>query len=323
MRTSRRVQCTVMLLALCVASLSMTGCGAWREATSGPLHLNLPRLSIVYDEGGEPSILGIGLSSIQRLLPADLSMLRLSAEQMQQLASWNLQHIELAIAADGVFIFVNNMTLPHLRWTAGSLDNLGALADELDLLPASVDPYVSFRKVLPMLLTTLGSGVHLQFPVPAGQAPIVFLSHPNGAVPKLPKEVEPIGLTVHLPLEYDQSGQGLVEGVPLQQLSQITGQSLPIAQLDQATMDTLDKTDVEQLIVRMEPRGLVPYVNGKEMPFLSWADDDLLNLIDLVETMGLAETMPGGSQIMDLLRQATPGVRKADIQLSAGFEAAP
>jgi hypothetical protein len=323
MRITRRVLCTAVLLAVCLASLSMTGCSALRQAASGPLHINLPRLHITYSETGEPSILGIGLSSIQRLVPADMSMLRLSAEQMQQLAAWNLQHIELAVAADGVFVFVNNLALPHLRWTAGSLDNLGLLADELDMLPATVAPYISFRRALPMLLTTLGSGIHLQFPVPAGQAPIVFMAHPSGSVPTLPQEVEDIGLAVHLPLEYDQAGQASLEGIRLQELGQLTGQSVAIAQLDQPTMDTISKVDVQRLVVRMEARGLVPYVNGQEMPYLSWADQDLVNLIDLAETIGLAETLPGGSQVMDLLRQAASGVRKADIQLSADFGPTP
>lgn len=323
MRTTHRLLCTAIVVVLCLSSLSLASCSALGETISGPLQLELPRLHVAYDETGEPSILGIRLSSIQRIVPADLSMLRLPAEQMQQLSAWNVQHVELAVAQEGLFIFVNNRSLPHVKWTPDTLDSLGVLLDRLGFIPPTVAPYVSFRKALPWLLTSLGSGIHVEFPAPAGQQVIAFVAHPKGSEATLSDQIEQIGLTVHLPLEYDPAGQPSLEGIPLQEIGSLTGQAAAVGQLDQGTMDTISKLAVEQLVVQMEPRGLVPYVNGQQMPYLSWADDDMVNLIELVETTGLAGTLPGSSQIMDLLRKAAPGFRKADIQISADFQTGP
>ena len=128
MRIRRTVLLAAILVILCLVSLLGAGC---REPLRVPslepqsLRLNLPRLRVAFDEQGDPSVLGLSLSSVERFLRSDLGLLRLPAEQVQQFMQWNIQHIELAVAADGLFIFMNNKPLPYLAWNAQTLANFG------------------------------------------------------------------------------------------------------------------------------------------------------------------------------------------------------
>jgi len=326
MRAKRSVLLVATSVILCLVSLLAAGCGGWREAPSAepePLHINLPRLHVIYDEQGEPSILGIALSTAESVVRSDFGMLRLSPEQVQQLMNWNIQHIELALTADGLFVFVSNKPLPYLAWDEQTLANVGAMADKLDVLLPSAARFVRLQNVLPLILRSVGMGIVLELPLAPSQETTPFEGHPNGLPVTPPAEAAEKPLTLHLPLQYDQAGEPSVEGIKLQELGKLTGQPVAIGKLDQATMGTIQQAEVESVLVKMEAKGLVPYVNGQPMPYIAWADEHLLNLIDLIEVTSPDDPILGNPHLIDLVRRAVPGVKDADIQLSVEFAAQP
>ena len=326
MRASRSVLLVATSVILCLVSLTSAGCGGWREAPSTepePFHINLPRLHVTYDEQGEPNIRGIGLSTVERLVRSDLTRLRFPPEQVRQLMEWNIQHIELALTADGLFVFVNNKPLPYLAWDEQTLANVGAMADRLDVLLPSAARFVRLQNVLPVILRGVGVGIVLELPLAPGQESIPFEGHPNGLPVTPPAEAAEKALTLHLPLQYDQAGEPSVNGIRVQELEKLTGQPVVIGKLDQATMGTIQQAEVESVLVKMEAKGLVLYVDGQPMPYIAWADEHLLNLIELIEVTSPDDPILGNPHLIDLVRRAVPGVKETDIQLSVEFPAQP
>ena len=318
MLRKRSVLLIAVFLSLALVCSLTVGCRGRQEAPpeeKKPLHVNLPRIGIAYDEQGEPSVLGTPLKSIERLIRSDLSMLRLSPELIQQLMDWNVQHAEVAVAPDGLFIFVNNKPLPYLAWDEQILANVGAKADKLAVLPPTVAKYTTLEKVVPGLLRAVGIGLVLKVPLSSGQEAIPLQEHADGA-PVAPADVPEEGLvSLYVPLEYDETGQPSVDGIKLRELGQLTGQPMAIGELDQATLATINQAEVETVFLRMEGKGLVPYVDGQPMPYINWADEYLLNLLDLVGKA--SPDLPPFA--LDAVRRAVPGIKEADIQVSAKF----
>jgi hypothetical protein len=325
MRIRRIVLLSTTFVILCLIGLLGTGCGQRPEASPArevSRSLNLPRLHISYDEEGEPTILGLQLSTLERYGGLNLSMVRLPAEQISQIMDWNVQHVELALAPDGLFIFLNNEPLPYLAWDGETLANAGRIVDDMGVLPETVTRFAPAQKALPFLLRALGIGVALEFPVAPGQEAIAFESHPHGAPAPPSAEAAETEIALHLALEYDQVGEPSVAGIQLRELGDLTGQPLAIGSLDEGTMSTLGQAGIELLLVRLESRGLVPYVDGQPMPYITWGDEHLLNLIDFLEASNRDSPL-GNPELLDVLRRAVPGVKEADIQLSAQFPAQP
>ncbi|MDH7484711.1 MAG: hypothetical protein QHJ81_00370 [Anaerolineae bacterium] len=316
MLRKRSVPMIAVFLSLALVCSLTVGCRG-REAPpeKKPLHINLPRISIAYDEQGEPSVLGTPLKNIERLMRSDLSMLRLSPELVRQLMDWGVQHAEVAVAPDGLFLFVNNKPLPYLAWDEQILANVGAKMDKLGVLPPTVARYITLERALPALVRTLGIGLVLKMPVASGQEALPFEEHADGA-PVPPVEVpEEKLVSLQVPLEYDETGQPSVDGIKLRELGKLTGQPMAIGELDPATLATLSQAEVENMFLRMEGRGLVPYVDGQQMPYINWADEYLLNLLDLVEKA--RPDLPPFA--LDAVRRAVPGIKEADIRVQAKF----
>jgi len=326
MRARRTIQLTTTLVVLCLISLLGAGClgrGNQPPVAQQPWRLNLPRLNVRYDEQGEPTVLGLSLSTAERWTRSDLSMLRLTPELISQLLAWNIQHSELALSADGVFIFVNSKPLPYLGWDAKTLANTGALLDRMEVLPSFAARLAPGRRILPLLLRAMGVGIVLEFPLATGEQAIPLVAHPYGDPLLVPEETAGDSVTLHLALEYDEAGEPSFEEVPLAQLSELTGQAMPIGSLDEATLDSIRQIKLQSVVLRMEPKGLVPYVDGLPMPYISWSDEQMLNLLDLYEAASPDDPLLGNPQLLDLLRTAVPGLREADLQLSAEFPAQP
>ena len=326
MRSKRTAKLTVILAVLCLVSILGAGClgqGSQPSADRSPWRLNLPRLHVTYDEQGEPTIFGLSLSTAERWTRSDLSMLRLTPELISQIMGWNVQHVELALSADGVFIFANSKPLPYLGWDAETLANTGALLDRMEVLPSFASGLAPGRRLLPLLLRAMGVGIVLEFPLTAGEQAIPVVNHPYGDPLLVPADAAGESLTLHLGLEYDEAGKPSLEGVPLEQLSELTGQPMAIGTLDGATLDSIRQIKLQSVLLRMEPKGLVPYVDGRPLPYISWSDEQMLNLLDLYQSTDPVDPILGSPQLLDLIRTAVPGLREADLLLSAEFPAQP
>jgi len=124
------------------------------------------RLDVVYDEQGVPSVLGL---SGQDLAAMGLNVpLAIAPATLQQLQAKNIQHIQLRTQPDGLFVYVNGNPLPNLVWDNKLLGNTADVYTQMN--PQS--PVIDLVKQLVPALGTLDINVVLDFPVPAGVAPI-------------------------------------------------------------------------------------------------------------------------------------------------------
>ncbi len=107
----------LIFLLIFIATGCGTGGGGMAETAVSVVEritpqFNLPRITITFDETGAPEIFGVRLTTIGRLILTDLSGVAIPADTLGQLQNGNIQHIELDLNADGVFIYVNGKGLP-------------------------------------------------------------------------------------------------------------------------------------------------------------------------------------------------------------------
>jgi hypothetical protein len=156
-----------------------------------------------------------------------------------------------------------------------------------------------------------------------GQEAVPLERHPAGAPAIAPPEATSKPVSLHLSLEYDQVGSPSTEGIRLEELGDLTGQPVAIGVLDEGAITTIHQAQIESLLVQMEAKGIAPYLDGQPLPYISWGDEHLLNLIDLLQAVGASNPALGDPALLDTLRSAVPGMREADIQFSAQFSTQP
>ena len=135
----KRAVLYVLVLSM-VMSISLSGCSVGsatplesvRESLES-FSIRLPRMYVVYDESGDPSVFGLKASTIEGMLeplmgPNSLWMLKIHPYYMDWIGKAQLQHVEAVWDTDGIFLFVNGEAMPHIAWDADSLDYAGQMA---------------------------------------------------------------------------------------------------------------------------------------------------------------------------------------------------
>lgn len=129
------------------------------------------KFEVRYDGQGVPSILGVSgydLAAIGLPLPVAIDM-----SMLQNLQSKNIQSLELRTKPDGLFVYLNNNTLPSFTWDKGLLKSAAEVYAQMN--PQS--PYIAtVNQMLPML-DTLDIGVMIHFPPAAGVKEIPAVMH--------------------------------------------------------------------------------------------------------------------------------------------------
>ena len=114
-------------------------------------------VEVNYDENGMPSVPGAGFI-VQNLLGVDISQLALPQETIAQLCGSGISSISISTKGDGLYIFVNDQSLPRISWSPEQLQTGAAVVSEL-YFPNPNDP---IRQVLNTILPALGE-VDIEF----------------------------------------------------------------------------------------------------------------------------------------------------------------
>lgn len=122
-------------------------------------------LAIEYREDGLPTLMGLTSRDLSRLTGADLRFTELPESTIAYLKAVNMQHVQLQTRPDGVRIFVNGMTLPHLAYNEEELSNAVELYKQL--FPAQAEFGEFLRQVL-MMVQRADVDLAVQFPVRQG-----------------------------------------------------------------------------------------------------------------------------------------------------------
>jgi hypothetical protein len=95
-------------------------------------------VTVNYADDGTFTIAGMDQTDWEALVPGATTMLAQTPQTISQITSMGISEIELATNADGVFISINDKTLPYLTWADGRVQHLLTLAEESGLLAMAV-----------------------------------------------------------------------------------------------------------------------------------------------------------------------------------------
>ena len=89
--------------------------------------LLMPRFTVSLSDAGVPSVLGISLESVGRLLRQDVSGLKVDPATVQMLKDAGIQNFEAVATAEGLYLYVNGQPVPYLALDEETRENVGDL----------------------------------------------------------------------------------------------------------------------------------------------------------------------------------------------------
>ncbi|HXF63833.1 MAG TPA: hypothetical protein VNK95_19575 [Caldilineaceae bacterium] len=290
---------TLWLTGLTVAVLVLAGCAprafsgkTAAQATGDDLVVDMPALVIDIDASGQPSVGNIPLSQLgATFAPGMLDTLVVPAETVSFLTESNIQHIQIDNSPTGLLLLVNGQPIPSLRWDGETLSNTGQLINELG---AGVPV---LEKFLP-LLSNLGIGVIVRFPLAQGAEPIpTYIEGGEAAMAARAAQeafLEQVGdtpPTIRLPVFYDADGGWRVGDLTDAEWTNLTGIPFQAARLQPEMVQSLINAGITEISLYTDPAGIHLSINGRELPYIGWADGEINHLLTLAEQMGLWQTL--------------------------------
>lgn len=304
--------------------LSLAGCS--RQSVTGPVEgvvsgaldvvvqyvpqVNLPRVTMTYDETGVPTVFGVKTSSIARVVPLDLRFLELSPDTVQWLIDRNIQHVELDVTEAGLFIYVNGTAMPYLAWNRDSLAYAGDLVDRLDLVPYDT----TVAKLAP-LLGRVGVDVVARLPILAGATEIPVRERSQRALAERKVIDEPTAVVQGV-IVYSDDGVPSVAGITSREIAQLAQLDLASVELTPEIIALVKGAGVEQIEVVAESDGFHLGVNEQELVHVAYNEQHLMNAIDLYSQLTGDEQ---SEVVATFLRNIAPVVYGADIDVVIQF----
>jgi hypothetical protein len=313
MPNSIRTRQVVTAFVLLILVLVLAGCSIGQPRETEATTTLLPRLTISIDEQGSPTVAGIALGSVGRLLGQDISALQIPPDLLQQLMAGDIQHIELIMTKEGLLIFVNGKPMPYLAADQEKLANLGPALTAFNVRNANL---INF--VLTNLISRIGLPVVLKFPVAPGNAEIPLRTKEDLNlidVEQARSQVSDPVLKLHLDVGVDAQGGLTIAGIPLSALQDDLGQAgvgldLSSASIDPARVAAMTAAGVQNVQIETEPEGLYLYMNGAELPRVTWDAERLQNFIDVYSA--LSPDDPNLARLKFL----QPYLQAADVELT-------
>jgi hypothetical protein len=320
----------VLMSLLLVALLVVVGCGP--RATGGQLAasagqdqvvIDLPALVVDIQSDGQAAVGGQSLGELGALVGQDLSALNVPADMVDFFTASNIQHIQVDNTADGLLILVNGQPIPSIAWDG---EKLVATAEVLEVLGGGV---ALLDKVLP-LVRNLGVGVTLRLPVAAGEAaiPLVVVDS-EVAARSLALQQEFLAAvgtppTFQVAVQYAADGTWTVMNMTQAEWSQIVG-AVPweMFNLPADMVQGASSAGIQEIGFATNSDGIFISINGKTLPYITWAEGRINYVLALAEQTGLLEPLlgadPNMAAIMDTVEQLLPAVQASNVSLVVSF----
>ena len=331
---SRRL--ALVLSFVLLLSLTLTGCSACpgqgalaANATSDQLVIDVPSLTVEFNDQGEAMMGGANLSQILPALGVSMpDALNFTPEEIKQITDAGVQNLFIDVAPDGFTWYINGQPLPALKWdaeTLASLQNIVGIvgADNADTLGAVVP-----------LLGDMSLGVELRFPGAAADAPLVGTVDQaaikqastdafNQALTGLGIPPFAVGFLQALPpltINFAADGKAELAGLPPMLMGFLPPDAL--AGLNQTPEALKPVTDlgIESITVKTSPETLNLAINGNALPPITWANGEFTNLIDLAIGSGLLNKLTGADlSALEQVNQFLPILQNSKIDLTVNF----
>ncbi len=321
MQVNRSFKIAALLL---LVVLALAGCaprpGAGEAATKAPadaLVVDLPAIAIDFDADGAASVGGIPIADVAGSfgVPAELPI---TAENIAMLTGLGIQHIQLVNQPSGLGIYVNGKQIPSIGWTSESLQQAA------DTLAGQS----SLGQLLP-IVTQLGVGVTLRFPVAAGAevAPLMVPAGETGAAQLEASQktfVEGVGSkpVIAIPIKYNLDGSWTAGGFPSETFAATPlGPFLAALDLTPSQIQKDMKAGIENIQLKLNENGLAVVWNGTQLPSLDWSGGKLASVVSVLEDTGLLESVPGldPAMLQTVLDNVLPILTASDVSVEMIF----
>jgi len=317
----------LLLLAGCA---SRVGAGEVAAASSdnAQLVIDLPALVLDVDQAGQVSMGGVPLSELDdAFAPGLAEKLPIDAEFVQKMMDANIQHIQISPNGSSLQLLVNGLPMPTLSYDADSLAAAGVLLD-------TVGGKTGLEELLPVL-TQVGMGITLNFPVAEGAEPIPMVVENNeiaaAAVAEEDNFLKEVGKAprITLPITYADDGTWNLSGLTGKALSKLSGDALPpdILVLEPDVIATIKEAGITSMTIGTNKDGVQITVNGQALPTLDWSDGKAANAVTIATALGLLgpskdagplEKMKAEA-INKLLEQVLPVIQASEFTLKITF----
>ena len=325
----RRLLSWITLLS--VAMLVIAGCAP--RATSGvtsaqpgteDLVVDLPALVIDFDAEGKPSVGNVPLAQLANTFaPGALDSLVLPTDQVAFLTESNIQHLQIDNTPNGLLLLVNGEPLPFIKWDGEILQNTAALVNELGVTMPVLE------KVLP-LVANLGVGVIVRFPLQAGAEAIpTYIEGGPAAVAAQAAQAEflasvgDVPPTLKIPVFYDAEGGWRVGDLTDAEWSSLTNLPFQAARLDAGMMQSIMNAGITEVAIFTNANGLHISINGRDLPYIGWADGEINHALALADQLGLWNTLADSGmnvgEIVGVVQTILPAVQSTNASVNVYF----
>lgn len=321
---------SLVLVSLCVAALVLlAGCAP--RATSGQIAaaadksqiaVDLPALVLDVQPDGSMNIGGQPVTQIGGGLGASLAALAIPPDMVSSLTAFNIQHIQIDNTPEGLLILVNGQPIPSLAWDG---EKLVATADVLETFSPGV---ALLDRALP-LLTSFGLGVIMRFPIAQGEEALPMIAPESEAAASAMRAQQEFLAAVggppvlHFTINYAADGTWSMADMNQADWASLIPVPLEMLNLDPNLIQSMSSAGVNEIGLATNSDGIFISINGKTLPYLTWADGRINHLLDLAEQSGLLAMALGDNPdmagIMDTIESLLPAVQASDVSLRVTF----
>jgi sulfur carrier protein ThiS len=319
----------VVMSLLMVVLVLLVGCAP--RATSGEiaaaaseadLVVDLPALVLDVQPEGSISIGEQVLTELGGGLGASLAALSVPPDMVDMITAYNIQHIQIDNTPEGLLILVNGQPIPSLAWDG---EKLVATVEVLETFGPGV-PFLA--RVLP-LLTNIGIGVIVRFPVAQGEEALPMIApDSDAAAAALAAQEEFLAAVgtppvIHVTIAYNADGTWTIADMGEADWSQLVPGAMEMLTLAPATVQAMSDAGISEIGLATNTEGIFISINGQTLPYITWAEGRVNHLLDLAEQTGLLAQATGGdpnmAAILDTVESLLPAVQATDVSLRVTF----
>jgi hypothetical protein len=252
-----------------------------------------------------------------------LDAVRLDASMVGLMTESNIQHIQIDNSPSGLLILVNGQAIPSIRWDGQILSDTGGLISQL----GAGTPVL--EKMMPVL-ANLGLGVIVRFPLQEGIAAIPTYVEGGEAATAAHQAQQQFLATVGdtppsitLPIFFDENGGWRVGDLSETEWSNLTGQPFLSARLNPANVQQIMSAGITEISIYTRSDGLHLSINGRELPYIGWADGEINHVLDLADQLGLWNTLADSGmnmgEIIGMVETLLPAVQSTNTNINVYF----
>lgn len=319
------------LTLLSVAVIVLAGCApratsglTANQANGGDLVVDLPALVVDIDADGMPSLGNVPLAQLgASFAPGMLDSLVVDAATVQMMTESNIQHIQIDNTPNGLLLLVNGEPIPSIKWDGEILSATGGLISQLGAGAPVLE------KMLPVI-ANLGFGFIIRFPLQDGVAAIPTYVE-GGAAAMTAHEARTQFLasvgdnppTITLPIFYDADGSWRVGDLSDSEWSNLTNLPLQAARLQPDMIQSISAAGITEVSIYTNSDGLHLSINGRDLPYIGWADGEINHVLGLADQLGLWNTLADSGmnmgEVIGIVETLLPAVQSTNTNINVYF----